>query len=80
VWNYTRRHQVTMLVSLHNVAGLVLRPPGMAQLGLAPDEQRMKQSGDAMAADAPDTSQYSWQLYDTAGTSGTGRPRATARG
>jgi hypothetical protein len=68
VWNYARTHQVTMLISLHNVAALVLRPPGLAQLGLAPDEQRMKQIGDAMAADTGYTSQYSWQLYDTAGT------------
>jgi hypothetical protein len=68
VWNYARTHQVTMLISLHNVAALVLRPPGLAQLGLAPDEQRMKEIGDAMAADTGYTSQYSWQLYDTAGT------------
>jgi len=68
VWNYARTHQVTMLISMHNVAALVLRPPGLAQLGLAPDEQRMKEIGDAMAADTGYTSQYSWQLYDTAGT------------
>ncbi|HEU4657783.1 MAG TPA: M14 family zinc carboxypeptidase [Capillimicrobium sp.] len=68
VWDYARTHQVTMLMTLHNVAGLVLRPPGLAESGQAPDEARMKQIGDAMAAATGYTSQYSFQLYDTAGT------------
>jgi hypothetical protein len=68
VWNYARTHHVTTLMTLHNVAALVLRPPGLAGLGLAPDEARMKQLGDAMGDAAGYTSQYSWQLYDTAGT------------
>jgi hypothetical protein len=68
VWNYARTHHVTTLVSLHNVAALVLRPPGLQDAGLAPDEQRMKEIGDAMGEAAGYTSQYSWQLYDTAGT------------
>jgi len=68
VWNFARTHQVTMLISLHNVAALVLRPPGLAQSGKAPDEARMKQIGDAMGAATGYTSQYGFQLYDTAGT------------
>lgn len=68
VWDYARTHQVTMLVSMHNVAGLVLRPPGLASSGTAPDEERMKAIGDAMGQATGYTSQYSFQLYDTAGT------------
>jgi hypothetical protein len=68
VWNYTRTHQVSMLMTMHNVAALVLRPPGLRQSGFAPDEARMKQIGDAMADATKYESQYSFQLYDTAGT------------
>jgi hypothetical protein len=68
VWNYARTHEVTFLMTLHTVAALVLRPPGLHDAGLAPDEARMKEIGDAMGAAAGYTSQYSWQLYDTAGT------------
>ncbi|MCW2958833.1 MAG: cpt, partial [Solirubrobacterales bacterium] len=68
VWNYTRTHQVSMLMTMHNVAALVLRPPGLRQFGFAPDEARMKQIGDAMADATKYESQYSFQLYDTAGT------------
>jgi hypothetical protein len=68
VWNYTRTHQVTMLMTLHNVAALVLRPPGLHNGGKAPDEARMKAIGDAMGAATGYTSQYSFELYDTAGT------------
>ena len=38
VWNYARTHQVTFLMTLHNVAALVLRPPGLHDGGKAPDE------------------------------------------
>ena len=65
---FTRSRAVTNLISLHNVAALVLRPPGLHDGGLAPDEQAMKRLGDAMASDTGYTSQYSWQLYDTSGT------------
>ena len=68
VRDYTRNHQVTALITLHNVAALVLRPPGLHDGGLAPDETRMKQLGDTMAADAGYTSEFGFQLYDTAGT------------
>ena len=65
---YTQRRQVTNLITMHNVAALVLRSPGRRSDGLAPDEPRMKQIGDAMAAATGYTSQYGWQLYDTSGT------------
>jgi hypothetical protein len=68
VWNYVRTHHVSMLITVHTVAGLVLRPPGLAQLGLAPDEQRMKEVGDEIGRRSGYESQFSWQLYDTAGT------------
>jgi hypothetical protein len=68
VWNYSRTHEVTALISLHTIAALVLRPPGEHTAGLAPDEARLKELGDQMGADAGYTSEYGWQLYDTAGT------------
>jgi hypothetical protein len=68
VWNFVRTHQVTFLMTLHNVAALVLRPPGLHDGGKAPDEARMKAIGDAMGAATGYTSQYGFELYDTAGT------------
>jgi hypothetical protein len=67
VHEYTRSRQVTNLITIHNVAALVLRPPGRRADGLAPDEPRMKKLGDAMADATGYTSQYGWQLYDTSG-------------
>jgi zinc carboxypeptidase len=68
VWNFVRTHEVTTLVTLHNVAALVLRPPGTHGAGLAPDEARMKAIGDQMGTAAGYTSQYGFELYDTSGT------------
>jgi hypothetical protein len=68
VWNYSQAHQVTGLMTLHTIAALVLRPPGLHDGGKAPDEIRMKELGDAMADATKYVSQYSFQLYDTAGT------------
>ena len=68
VHEYTRSRQVTNLITVHNVAALVLRPPGQRADGLAPDEPRLKELGDAMADATGYTSQYGWQLYDTSGT------------
>jgi hypothetical protein len=68
VWNFARTHQVTGLMSLHTIAALVLRPPGLHDGGLSPDEKAMKDLGDRMGAATGYTSQYSFQLYDTAGT------------
>jgi hypothetical protein len=64
---YTRSRQVTNLITIHNVAALVLRPPGRRADGLAPDEPRLKELGNAMADATGYTSQYGWQLYDTSG-------------
>ena len=68
VWNYVRTHEVTTLITLHNVAALVLRPPGTSAAGLAPDEAKLKALGDAMGTATGYTSEYGFQLYDTAGT------------
>jgi hypothetical protein len=68
IWHWSQAHNVTFMMTLHNVAALVLRPPGVHTDGLAPDEARMKELGDQMAADTGYTSQYGWQLYDTSGT------------
>jgi hypothetical protein len=68
VHEYSQSRQVTALITLHNFASLVLRPPGLASKGKAPDEDRLKQLGDEMAADTGYTSQFGWQLYDTSGT------------
>ena len=68
VHEFSQRRQVTMIMTIHNVAALVLRPPGLESQGFAPDEARMKEIGDAMADHAGYTSQYGFQLYDTTGT------------
>lgn len=68
VHEYTQTRQVTNLITVHNVAALVLRPPGRRSDGLAPDEPRLKELGDQMADATGYTSQYGWQLYDTSGT------------
>jgi hypothetical protein len=68
VWHWSQAHNVTFMMTLHNVAALVLRPPGTHADGLAPDEARMKELGDQMAADTGYTSEYGFQLYDTSGT------------
>ncbi len=61
-------YPATTLISVHNIAALVLRPPGLQEEGLAPDEARLKVLGDAMGKSTGYTSQYGWQLYDTTGT------------
>ena len=68
VWNYVRTHEVTTLLTLHNVAALVLRPPGTGAAGQAPDEAKLKAIGDAMGTAAGYTSQFGYELYDTSGT------------
>ncbi|HEX8085489.1 MAG TPA: M14 family zinc carboxypeptidase [Solirubrobacteraceae bacterium] len=68
VHEYSQKRDVTSLLTMHNFGSLVLRPPGRHNDGLAPDEERLKQLGDAMERDTGYTSQYGWQLYDTSGT------------
>ena len=65
---YSQLRSPTNIISLHNVAALVLRPPGVQTNGKAPDEARLKFFGDQMAAATGYTSQYGFQLYDTTGT------------
>src|SRR3954470_21532842 len=68
VHEFSRDHDITTLVTMHNFASLVLRPPGVHDAGLAPDEDALKKLGDSMARDTGYTSEYSYQLYDTSGT------------
>lgn len=58
----------TSLLTIHNVAGLVLRPPGLKADGFAPDEEALKALGARMAAATGYANQYGWELYDTTGT------------
>ena len=60
--------QPAVVVSTHNVAALMLRPPGQRQTPDTPDEAPMKALGDAMGQETGYRSQRSWQLYDTTGT------------
>ena len=59
---------MTTLITNHTYSDLVLRPPGIRSQGDTPDEGVYKTLGDAMAAENGYTSQKSWQLYDTTGT------------
>jgi hypothetical protein len=68
VHEYSQTHPVTAIITLHNVAALVLRPPGLHTAGKAPDEDMLKALGDAMADATGYTSQYGFELYDTSGT------------
>ena len=68
VQRFGQTRQVTNMITLHNVAALVLRPPGRSSDGLAPDEERLKAFGDRMQSVTGYRSQYGWQLYDTSGT------------
>jgi hypothetical protein len=62
------RRQVTTLITNHTYSDLVLRPPGIKSEGDPPDEPVYKELGDAMAAENGYTSEKSWELYDTTGT------------
>jgi hypothetical protein len=68
VHKFSQSHDVTTLVTMHNFASLVLRPPGVHDAGLAPDEDALKRLGDRMGDDTGYTSEFSYQLYDTSGT------------
>jgi hypothetical protein len=64
----TSKLNPTGMITVHNVAALVLRPPGLEADGFAPDEEYMKALGERMAAATGYENQYGWQLYDTTGT------------
>lgn len=63
----SQRYQDTVIITNHNVAALVLRPPGFKALGLAPDEAALKVLGDAMADATGYESQYGYELYEVTG-------------
>jgi hypothetical protein len=68
VHGFSQTHDITTLITMHNFASLVLRPPGVHDAGMAPDEPALKSLGDRMAADTGYTSEFGYQLYDTSGT------------
>jgi len=68
VHEFSQRRQVTNILTIHNVAALVLRPPGVSGEGRAPDEEALKRVGDAMGRETGYKSQYGFELYDTSGT------------
>jgi hypothetical protein len=62
------QRQVTTLITNHTYSDLVLRPPGIRVQGDPPDEPVYKRLGDAMAKENGYSSEKSWELYDTTGT------------
>jgi hypothetical protein len=67
VHEFSQRLQITNFQTIHNVAALVLRPPGFRAQGLAPDEERLKLLGDRMGAATGYSSEYGYQLYEVTG-------------
>ena len=67
IHEFSQRLQITNFQSIHNIAALVLRPPGFKALGLAPDEVKLKALGDAMGAATGYSSEYGYQLYEVTG-------------
>ena len=68
VRKFISKRGVTMMISNHTYSNLVLRPPAIASTGKSPDEPAYKQLGDSMAGANGYTSQASYQLYDTSGS------------
>ncbi|HEX6148354.1 M14 family zinc carboxypeptidase [Nocardioides sp.] len=68
VRQFISERAVTMMISNHTYSNLVLRPPAIAATGKAPDEPVYKALGDEMASHNQYTSQASYQLYDTSGS------------
>ena len=60
--------QVTLLITNHTFAGLVLRAPGVKAHGVTADEPAMREIGAAMADANGSLNQAGYQLYDTTGT------------
>ncbi len=65
---FVRSLQPTVLITNHTYTGLILRPPGTSEFGPVPDELQLRALGDAMARETNYLSQFSYQLYDTTGT------------
>jgi murein tripeptide amidase MpaA len=68
VRQFISERAVTVMISNHTYSNLVLRPPAIAATGKAPDEPVYKALGDEMASHNSYTSQASYQLYDTSGS------------
>ncbi len=68
VRQFISERAVTMMISNHTYSNLVLRPPAIAATGKSVDEVAYKELGDAMAGANGYTSQASYQLYDTSGS------------
>jgi hypothetical protein len=68
VRQFISERAVTVMISNHTYSNLVLRPPAIAAAGKAPDEPVYKVLGDEMASHNQYTSQASYQLYDTSGS------------
>jgi len=60
--------QVTTLISNHTFSNLVLRPPGLREQGVTPDEELYAALGADMASHNGYLNQHSYELYDTTGT------------
>ena len=56
-----------VLMSMHNIAAKVLRPPGTEAEGKAPDEEFLAALGERMATPTGYANEYGWQLYDVTG-------------
>ena len=56
-----------VLISMHNIAAKVLRPPGTEAENFAPDEPALKELGRRMAEPTGYLNQYGWELYDVTG-------------
>jgi murein tripeptide amidase MpaA len=67
VHEFSQRLQITNFQTIHNIAALVLRPPGFRAQGQAPDEPRLKALGDAMGEATGYSSEFGFQLYEVTG-------------
>ena len=56
-----------VLLSMHNIAAKVLRPPGTEAEGFSPDEEGLKELGRRIAEPTGYANEYGWQLYDVTG-------------
>jgi len=56
-----------VLISMHNIAAKVLRPPGTEAEGFAPDEAHLFELGRRMADPTGYTNERGFQLYDVTG-------------
>jgi hypothetical protein len=56
-----------VLISMHNIAAKVLRPPGTEAEGMAPDEEGLKELGRRMAEPTGYANEFGFQLYDVTG-------------